>query len=294
MVEILTSPQAHPSKDWLTFVKTSRAQQKIRSFIKLQQREKSLQLGRELADREFRRFSLNFSKMLKNGALKTLGNDLGYRTEDDMMVALGYGKLAPHQLIQRLVTPEKLAETEEKAAKDGSSAPANATGNAKSSGLNRVTEMAKKLVGRPTHTGVQIGGVDDVLVRFGRCCNPVPGDPIAGFITRGRGVTVHHVGCEKALATDPERRVDVQWDVKGDFKRPVTLRILTADRPGLLADISNTFSKKGVNISQANCRATGDDRAVNTFEVTISDLKQLTELMRTIERLSGVYSVERV
>src|SRR6266852_3954718 len=294
MVEILTSPQAHPSKDWLTFVKTSRAQQKIRSFIKQQQREKSLQLGRELADREFRRFSLNFSKMLKNGALKTLGNDLGYRTEDDMMVALGYGKLAPHQLIQRLVTPEKLAETEERAAKDGSSAPANATGNAKSSGLNRVTEMAKKLVGRPTHTGVQIGGVDDVLVRFGRCCNPVPGDPIAGFITRGRGVTVHHVGCEKALATDPERRVDVQWDVKGDFKRPVTLRILTADRPGLLADISNTFSKKGVNISQANCRATGDDRAVNTFEVTISDLKQLTELMRTIERLNGVYSVERI
>jgi GTP pyrophosphokinase len=157
-----------------------------------------------------------------------------------------------------------------------------------------MTEIARKLVGKSNRSGVQIGGVDDVLVRFGRCCNPVPGDSIAGFITRGRGVTVHHVSCEKALATDPERRVDVQWDVRGDFKRPVTLRVLTADRPGLLADISNTFSKKGVNISQANCRATGDDRAVNTFEVTISDLKQLTELMRTIERLNGVYSVERI
>ena len=161
-------------------------------------------------------------------------------------------------------------------------------------GLSRVTDLAKKLVGRSNRSGVQIGGVDDVLVRFGRCCNPVPGDPIAGFITRGRGVTVHTVGCEKALATDPERRVDVSWDVRGDFKRPVTLRVLTADRPGLLADISNTFSKKGVNISQANCRATGDDRAVNTFEVTISDLKQLTDLMRTIERLPGVFSVERI
>jgi GTP pyrophosphokinase len=107
-------------------------------------------------------------------------------------------------------------------------------------------------------------------------------------------VTVHTVGCERALATDPERRVDVAWDVRGDYKRPVTLRVLTADRPGLLADMSNIFSKKGVNISQANCRATGDDRAVNTFEVTISDLKQLTDLMRTIERLNGVYSVERV
>jgi GTP pyrophosphokinase len=88
--------------------------------------------------------------------------------------------------------------------------------------------------------------------------------------------------------------VAVTWDVRGDFKRPVTLRVLTADRPGLLADISNTFSKKGVNISQANCRATGDDRAVNTFEVTISDLKQLTDLMRAIERLNGVHSVERI
>ncbi|MGZ6140534.1 MAG: ACT domain-containing protein, partial [Myxococcaceae bacterium] len=163
-----------------------------------------------------------------------------------------------------------------------------------SNGFGRVTELAKKLVGRRSRTGVLIGGVDDVLVRFGRCCNPVPGDPIAGFITRNQGVTVHTVGCERALATDPERRVDVTWDVRGDVKRPVTLRVLTADRPGLLADMSNIFSKKGVNISQANCRATGDDRAVNTFEVTISDLKQLTDLMKTIERLAGVYSVERV
>ena len=294
MVEVLTSPQAHPSKDWLTFVKTSRAQQKIRSFIKLQQREKSLQLGRELAEREFRKFEMNFARMLKNEELKSLSNELGYRTEEDMMVALGYGKLAPHQLIQRLIPAEKLAVSEERAAKGGDGAGEASGSSLKVPGLTRMTEMAKKLVGRQARNGVQIGGVDDVLVRFGRCCNPVPGDPIAGFITRGRGVTVHHVGCEKALATDPERRVDVQWDVKGDFKRPVTLRVLTADRPGLLADISNSFSKKGVNISQANCRATGDDRAVNTFEVTISDLKQLTDLMRTIERLPGVYSVERI
>jgi GTP pyrophosphokinase len=122
----------------------------------------------------------------------------------------------------------------------------------------------------------------------------VPGDPIVGFITRGRGVTVHTLDCEKALATDPDRRVEVSWDVKSDFKRPVTIRVLTADRPGLLADISQTFSKKGVNISQANCRATGDDRAVNTFEVTISDLKQLNEVMASIERIQGVYAVERV
>jgi len=291
MVEVLTNPQAHPSKDWLTFVKTSRAQQRIRAFIKQQQREKSLQLGRELADKEFRRFGLNLNRMLKSGELKTVAEELGYRVEEDVLVAIGYGKIAPQQLVQKVVPPEKLATAEEKAKADGT--PGN---GALSSvpGLSRVTDFAKKLVGRTSKTGVQIGGVDDVLVRFGRCCNPVPGDTIAGFITRGRGVTVHTANCEKALATDPERRVEVSWDVRGDFKRPVTLRVLTVDRQGLLADISNTFAQKGVNISQANCRATGDDRAVNTFEVTISDLKQLTDLMRTLERLNGVYSVERI
>jgi GTP pyrophosphokinase len=293
MVEVLTSPQAHPSKDWLTFVKTSRAQQRIRNFIKQQQRDKSLQLGRELTEREFKRYQLNLNKLTKNGELKKLAEELGYRIEDDLLVAIGYGKVTPHQLIQRFVPQEKLA-AEERPPLSMPSSNGESSGSSMLPGLSKVTDLAKRLVGRPAKSGVQIGGVDDVLVRFGRCCNPVPGDPIVGFITRGRGVTVHTDNCEKALATDPERRVDVSWDVRGDFKRPVTLRVLTADRPGLLADISNTFSKKGVNISQANCRATGDDRAVNTFEVTISDLKQLTDLIRSIERLNGVHSVERI
>ncbi|EPX62162.1 GTP pyrophosphokinase [Cystobacter fuscus DSM 2262] len=295
-VEVLTSPQAHPSKDWLTFVKTSRAQQRIRAFIKQQQRDKSLQLGRELLERELKRFQLNFNRLLKNGELKKVCEELGFRVEDDLLVAIGYGKVVPNQVLSRVVPPEKLAAS----TADGKSSPPaeSSSSHASSGGMlglsNRVTDFAKKLVGKQNSSGVQIGGVDDVLVRFGRCCNPVPGDPIAGFITRGRGVTVHTVGCDKALATDPERRVDVSWDVRGDFKRPVTLRVLTTERTGMLADISNTFSKKGVNISQANCRATGDERAVNTFEVTITDLKQLTDLMRTIERLPGVYSVERI
>jgi GTP pyrophosphokinase len=200
------------------------------------------------------------------------------------MVAVGYGKVQPSQLAERLLPPEKLEEVKDKPPKESSP----------SGILNAVTEIARKVVGRKSTSGITIDGIDDVLVRFGRCCNPVPGDRIVGFITRGRGVTVHTVDCEKALATDPERRVDVSWDVKADFKRPVTIRVLTADRPGLLADISQTFSKKGVNISQANCRATGDDRAVNTFEVTISDLKQLNDVMQSIERITGVFAVERV
>ncbi len=297
-VEVLTSPQAHPSKDWLTFVKTSRAQQKIRGFIKMQQREKSLQLGRELGEKELKRFGLTLNKLIKSGELKPHAEALGYRTEEDLLVGIGYGKVAVSQIVDRILPPEKVAETREKDAREQAQAQAsghNGEGRGLfSSTFGKVTEVAKKALGKKSGSGVTIGGVDDVLVRFARCCAPVPGDPIVGFITRGRGVTVHTAGCDKALATDPERRVDVSWDVKGDFKRRVTLRVLTQDRPGLLADMSNIFSKKGVNIAQANCRATGDERAVNTFEVVISDLKQLTDLMKTIEKVQGVYSVERV
>ncbi len=278
-VEILTSNSANPSKDWLTFVKTSRAQTKIRSYIKGQQREKSVSLGRDLLEREFKRFGVNLNKTFKGDAFPKVLQDLGLRGSEDLLSAVGYGKVTPSQVLQRVLPPERLAAP----AATESSAP-----------VARLTEIFKRVAGRSTRTGVRINGIDDVMVRFGRCCNPVPGDKILGFITRGRGVTVHTEDCDKVLTTDEERRVDVQWDVRGEYKRPVTVRVMTADRPGLLADISQKFSAAGVNISQANCRSTGDDRAVNTFEVSITDLKQLQGVMGAIERIKGVYTVERV
>jgi GTP pyrophosphokinase len=144
-----------------------------------------------------------------------------------------------------------------------------------------------------TSGGVRIGGVDDVLVRYGKCCAPVPGDPIVGFITRGRGVTVHVQGCRKAMETDPERRVDVAWDVHGEFKRSVNLRVMSDDRKGLLARMSETFAEVGVNIVQANARTNGEG-AVSTFEVEIADVKQLNDVLRAIGQIPGVHSVERV
>ncbi len=278
-VEILTSPSAHPSKDWLTFVKTSRAQAKIRFFIKQQQRERSVSLGRDILEREFKRYGLNLNRTLKGDDGTKLCHDLAVRTPDDLLAAVGYGKIAPAQVLSRLLPAEQLATQPPKEGPDA---------------VSRLTEIFKRVAGRTSTTGVRINGIDDILVRFGRCCNPVPGDPIIGFITRGRGVTVHTLACEKVLSTDAERRVDVTWDVKGEFKRPVTVRVLTSDRPGLLAAITQTFSTAGVNISQANCRITGDDRAVNTFEVSISDLKQLRTVMTAIGKIKGVHSVERV
>ena len=131
------------------------------------------------------------------------------------------------------------------------------------------------------------------MIRWGKCCSPLPGDPITGFITRGRGVTVHVSGCKKAMETDPERRVDVAWDVRGEFKRVVNLRVKSDDRKGLLAQMSETFADIGVNIVQANAK-TIDRGAVSTFEVEIADVKQLNDVLRAIGNIPGVHSVERV
>ena len=156
-----------------------------------------------------------------------------------------------------------------------------------------ILRPARGQTGFAFSSAIQINGVEDVLVRFGKCCNPLPGDEITGFITRGRGVTVHTIGCEKALTQDPARRVDVTWDVKGDLKRPVSVKVVTSDTPGMLAKVSQTFSEAGINIASANVRGHGE-RAVLSFEVSVQDLKQLTSVMRSIERIDGVHSVERV
>ncbi|HEX9242178.1 MAG TPA: bifunctional (p)ppGpp synthetase/guanosine-3',5'-bis(diphosphate) 3'-pyrophosphohydrolase [Anaeromyxobacter sp.] len=277
-VEILTSPHSHPSKDWLTFVRTSRAQARIRQFIRQAEHRRATEIGKEVAEREFRRFGVTLNKVLKDGTMEKAAHALGYRIPEDLFAGIGYGKVAPHDVLRQIVPPEKLAER---------------TGEpeAPASGL---TALFRKVARRPVTGGVRINGIEDVLVRYGRCCNPVPGDSIVGFITRGRGVTVHTVSCDKVLGVDPERRVDVAWDVKGDLKRPVSLRVVTTDRPGILAEISHIFSEAGINISQASCRTmTPGERAVNDFEVTIGDLTQLKSVMRSIGRIEGVTSVER-
>jgi len=278
-VEILTSPTSHPSKDWLAFVKTSRAQARIRGYIRQLERKRSLEIGQEIAERELRRFGMSLHKLEKGGELARAAQALGYKQGEDLVVALGYGRIGPRDFLQKFVPQEKLAEPQPEAAPGAGS---------------RLTELFRKMAGR-AGGGVRISGIDDVLVRFGRCCNPVPGDPIVGFVTRGRGVTVHAKACEKALALDPLRRVEVGWDLRAsDVKRPVTIKVITDDRPGVLAAISQKISQAGMNITTANCRSIGDDKAVNTFEMSIGDLKQLRDVMKGIGQLDGVMSVERL
>jgi GTP pyrophosphokinase len=285
-VEILTQANIRPNKDWLSFVKTSRAQARIRNYIKQQQRERSIDIGKDLLEREFRRFDLNFGKVVKSPDFLKAANDMGHSRADDLVSAVGYGKLSPTNVLQKILPPERLAEKK----------PAEERRHPEDRSGNRLSELFRRVAQRTRASGgVRIGGIDDVLVRYGKCCGPVPGDAVVGFITRGRGVTVHTRGCKKAMEADPERRVDVAWDVRGEFKRAVNLRVKSDDRKGLLAKMSETFAAVGVNIIEANARTNGEKGgAISTFEVEIGDVKQLNEVLRAIGQIPGVHSVERV
>jgi GTP pyrophosphokinase len=151
----------------------------------------------------------------------------------------------------------------------------------------------RRIVGKD-HAGITVNGIDDVLVRYARCCNPLPGDGIIGFITRGRGVAVHRRECKKALDMDPERRVDVAWDSKAKINRPVQICVTTTNKPGILATVSQTFSAQSINISEANCRAGEDGQARNVFTFHCSDLSQLKGVMKALSRVSGVVDVSRI
>jgi len=290
-VEIITSPNQKPNKDWLKYVATSSAKAKIRNYLRTAEREKSKALGRELLERELRKYGFSFAKVLKGGDLDKAAEKLRHSTGEDLLISIGYGKLLPAEVVEEIVPEDKRKEV---AQPDGG-------GGGGGGALNQIASLAtsvadslmKRVAGSKTSTGIKVAGESDVLVRFARCCSPVVGDPIVGFITRGRGVTVHTLGCTKSLDQDPERRVEVEWDGR-KTPRPVSIQVVCADKPGLLANLSASFNQLGVNISQANCRAVDDNKAVNTFSFAVNDLEQLKTIMRTLQRINGVYSVSRV
>lgn len=276
-LEILTNPHHKPSKDWLKFVVTSRAKSRIRQVIQQEQREKSIILGKELIEKEFEKFALSPSKYLKNEIVEKVMHEMGYQNLETLQMHIGYGKISPHQFINKLVPRELLIEKSDTEIKPEST-------------LSRIFKKVKER-GRSV---VQVGGYDDIMVSLGRCCAPLPGDSITGFITRGRGVVVHVADCTKVLSTDPERRVDVAWDKKSESAHQAKLKVVSSDRPGLLASMSKTIANEGVNISQASIRTTNDEKAINIFEVEIKNTSQLKGVIKALEKLSGIITVERI
>jgi GTP pyrophosphokinase len=270
IVEIVTSPNQHPSRDWLQYVKSTRARTKINQWLKVMERERSIELGRELFEREAKKYRLNPAALLGGEELQKIAGDLGLASGDDLLASIGYGKSSVHQLLNRLA-PNGLLESPEK---------------------------PKSTTTRPkADQGVRIHGVEDLLVRFAKCCNPLPGDQIVGFITRGRGLTVHARECLTVVKSvlDRERLINVEWDVEEPAKRPVRVAVYIGnDRPGLLSEITGAISSRNGNITKAEVTVTDDRRGLNHFVIEVADLSQLQAIMSAIRLVPDVMNVERV
>jgi GTP pyrophosphokinase len=270
IVEIVTSPNQHPSRDWLQIVRSSRARSKINQWLKVEERSRSIALGKELFEREAKKHHLNATALLGGDEVKKIASDLGYPSTEDLLAAVGYGKSSMHQLMNKLVPappPEPVDRPK--------AAPASRTAG----------------------QGVRIRGVEDLLVRFAKCCTPLPGDPIVGFITRGRGLTVHSRDCLTVAQNvlDRERLIEVEWDVAEPAKRPVRVAVyIGADRPGLLSEITGAISSRNGNITRADVTVTDDRRGINHFVIEVADLRQLQDIMSAIRAVPDVINVERV
>jgi GTP pyrophosphokinase len=275
IVEILTVPHPQPSKDWLKVVKTPRARSKIKQWIRSEERTRSVALGRDLVEREARRAGVSPARLFKPEALARVLGRSGMGSEEEFLAAVGYGRISPRQAVSRLLPPEELPEPLED---------------------EREHRPERRARGRG-EDGVTISGIDDILVHFARCCSPVPGDEIIGFITRGRGVSIHTAECPNAqqFVADPARRVQVTWDARRSHPYPVTIRVsIGRDRPGILAELSAAISSAGINIAQAEVRVTEERKGVNTFVLEVMDLAQLQTGIRSIQRVEGVAAVERL
>jgi len=271
-VEIMTSSHRWPSKDWLKSVVTSRAKAKVRQWIKKEERERSLALGRELLEKEFAKYGLNFSRITKEETFPKVLSQLNYKSLESLIASVGYGKITPTPILRKFFPQDQHIPKEEPSA---------------------LRKIIRAVTGKPSE-GILIKGVEDVLVRLCKGCNPLPGDSVIGFITRGRGVTVHTTSCPKALEADPERRIEVQWSSTDGQVRLAKIKVVCVDRPGMLANITQSIAAFHVNIQKASAKGIKDQKAVNIFELAVKNLAHLKEVIRSVEKVGGVISVERV
>ncbi|MFQ5682115.1 MAG: RelA/SpoT family protein [Candidatus Binatia bacterium] len=273
-VEIITTPQQSPARDWLKLVKSPRAKGRIRNWLKSQQRNKSVALGQQILEGDFKRYKLHYTALRREGKIEAIARELGMKDEESLLAGTGYGKIMPRQVLAKLLPPEKLED-----------------GKQQSEGT--LERLFRLVAGQRRGFGVKVNGVGDSLVRFARCCHPLPGEAIIGYITRGRGVTVHISNCPTVLESDPQRKVDVSWQDDGQIPRPIKVQVSCVDRPGLLAAISAAITGADVNIIRAQIRTFPDQKAVNTFEVMLSNSNQLKRVLRNVLKVKGVYKAVR-
>jgi GTP pyrophosphokinase len=268
IVEVVTTRAGHgPSRDWLNLVRTSHAREKIRQWFKRQERDENIVHGRESLDRELRRLARTSTAVVGQDRILEVARQLNYDSIDDFFAAVGYGAVSAQSVVMRL-------------------------------GVADDSHVALPTVAPPPSPqragGVRVKGVGDLLVRFARCCHPIPGDPIEGFITRGKGVTVHLRSCPTVLnEREVSRLIDVEWEAAPTQTYPIAVRVEAYDRTGLLSDITQVVAEAKVNILAADVAVGPDHTAVVRATLEVASVSQLARVLARIEQLKDVSSVQR-
>lgn len=271
VVEIITSPKQHPSKDWLTFVKTPRARSKIRQWLRRHERERSISLGKEMLEKfiEQERIKLNN----KEEILEEIAKEMSFKDIDELYAQIGIGSISVRQVIGRIRQKLDIKESPLRI-------------------VSRIVDKIKKK--KSKEKGIKIKGLDDIVVHLAKCCYPIPGDPVIGFITRGRGITIHRYDCKFIKDADPARLIEVTWESSNEETYPAKLMVLSVNKVGMLADISGAIAKKEANIINATISSTSDNRGIAYFTVEVKDLEHLNEIIRSIKRIKDIISAKRI
>jgi GTP pyrophosphokinase len=274
MVEVLTSSTRYPSRDWLSFVRTSRARSKIRHWLSTEQNKRSMEIGQRLLERELRRYKLSLKKLLDSDGMPAFLESEGLSRSEDMLSRIGFGRLQPRQVVRRI-----LGETEAHEVPDP----------------GRLRKAVTRILPFGSSSPIVVSGQGDLLAYLAKCCSPLPGDEIVGYVTRGRGVAVHAVDCAnvKQLIYNPEREIDVAWVRSGDDRYPVSLVIHTEDHPGILAKLTDVIAKHDSNIKQIEADTEVEGRGLISVVVEVRNRKHLDKLRGGIRKVPGVIEVGR-
>jgi GTP pyrophosphokinase len=271
-VEIVTFKGHHPSKDWLAFVKTGKAKTRIQQWIKKQETERSITLGREMCEKAFRKHKLNFSELVNTREMEAIAKEFSFRKVEDLIAHIGYGKITPLQVIGKLL-PDVKPQKEE---------------TIFSKFISRRKEKKDK-----DANGVIVDGQDDILIRFGQCCQPIPGDAITGYITQGAGITVHRQGCVNALNMNPERQIQVSWKegTAGTFQ--VKLNVRAYDKTGLLAELSTMLKQMDTNVVDVRLESEKNKMVNGFFTIAVKDIDHLDEVIAKLKKIDSVKEISR-
>lgn len=279
IIEILTSDsQKGPSRDWLKFIKTTKAKSKIQAWFKKEQREENLLKGKELIEKEVKRIGMSYTELFKQEYVNAALDRYKFKNLDDMYASVGFGAISPVKIISRMLQEYRKDHNEE---------------NIEA----KIEELSnqKKIVNKSANNGVIVKGIDNCLVKLSKCCNPVPGDNIIGYITKGRGVSVHRTDCSniKELFNEEDRMIDVYWAKQEKASYDVDIEIFANDRTGLLADIIKEISNTKTKLQAVNSRITKEKIAITEIKIEVEDIEELNEVLKALRRIESIYEVKR-